>query len=315
MHPAYSIIMFTTASGIGYGLLAILGVLFALDLVPTTRVFTGTVLALALALVGLGLLASTAHLGHPERAWRALTQWRSSWLSSEGVLAVLTFLPVGLFAWESVVEERTGGSIAIWSLLAAAGALATVWSTSMIYASLKAIPRWHNAWVPAVYLSLALATGACWLEALLHLFGPGRGVVTAIAGIAIAVAWVCKRSYWKATDDQAATATAATATGLTGAGDVRLLDLPNTSANFVQREMGFRVARKHATRLRRLTLVFTFVVPAIAIICVFVLSSLPGAVASILGALSVTIGVVLERWLFFAEAVHVVTLYHGRTSV
>lgn len=315
MHPAYSIILFTTASGIGYGMLAILGVLYALDLVPTARDFIGTVLVLALALVGAGLLSSTAHLGRPERAWRALTQWRSSWLSREGVLVLLTFVPVGLFAWGSVVEEPNGESVALWSLLAAAGALLTVWSTSMIYASLKAIPRWHNAWVPAVYLSLSLATGACWLEALLHMFGPGRGTVSVIAGIAIAVAWVCKRSYWKATDDRTSTATAATATGLTGAGDVRLLDLPNTSANFVQREMGFRVARKHATRLRRLAVVFTFIVPAIAVICVFALSSLPGALAAIIGALSITVGVVIERWLFFAEAVHVVTLYHGRTSV
>jgi sulfite dehydrogenase (quinone) subunit SoeC len=315
MHPAYSIILFTTASGIGYGMLAILGALYALDLVPTTRDFIGTVLVLALALVGAGLLSSTAHLGRPERAWRALTQWRSSWLSREGVLVLLTFVPVGLFAWESVIEEPTGESIALWSLLAAAGALLTVWSTSMIYASLKAIPRWHSGWVPAVYLSLSLATGACWLEALLHLFGPGRGAVSAIAGIAIAVAWVCKRSYWKATDDQPPTATAATATGLTGAGDVRLLDLPNTSANFVQREMGYRVARKHATRLRRLAVVFTFIVPAIGVICVFALSPLPGALAAILGALSITVGVAIERWLFFAEAVHVVTLFHGRTSV
>ncbi len=111
MHPAYSIILFTTASGIGYGMLAILGVLFALDLVPTTRDFIGTVLVLALALVGAGLLSSTAHLGRPERAWRALTQWRSSWLSREGILALLTFVPAGLFGWGSgAFAVAAGGS-------------------------------------------------------------------------------------------------------------------------------------------------------------------------------------------------------------
>jgi DMSO reductase anchor subunit len=185
----------------------------------------------------------------------------------------------------------------------------------MIYASLKAIPKWHNSWVPAVYLTLAVATGAFWLEALFHLFGGGRGTVTVITGFAIVAAWACKRAYWASTDGQAPVATAASATGLTDADTVRLLDLPNTSANFVQREMGFRVARKHAVKLRRLTHVFAFIVPLAAMIGVWALTPVPAAVAAIIGALSMTVGVVIERWLFFAEAEHVVTLYYGRSHV
>src|SRR3990172_1833150 len=99
MHPAYSVIVFTTAPGMGYGLLALLGLVGAAHGPVSSWWFGATCLAFALALIGVGLLSSTAHLGHPERAWRALSQWRSSWLSREGVAAIVTFLPGLAFAW------------------------------------------------------------------------------------------------------------------------------------------------------------------------------------------------------------------------
>jgi DMSO reductase anchor subunit len=98
VHPALSVILFTVASGTGYGLAFWLGLGAALGLVAADRWFGLVALGLALALISFGLLASTFHLGHPERAWRAFSQWRSSWLSREGVLAVATYVPLGLFA-------------------------------------------------------------------------------------------------------------------------------------------------------------------------------------------------------------------------
>ena len=97
MHPALSVIVFSTASGAGYGLLALLGILAPLDVVPEDRTFGFIALALALAAITGGLLASLFHLGHRERAWRALSQWRSSWLSREGVAAIATYVPAGAF--------------------------------------------------------------------------------------------------------------------------------------------------------------------------------------------------------------------------
>src|ERR1700748_1578442 len=97
MHPAFSVILFTTASGAGYGLLALLGILAPLDAIPTDRWFGFTALALALGMISGGLLSSMAHLGHPERAWRAMSQWRTSWLSREGVSSLATYIPAGIF--------------------------------------------------------------------------------------------------------------------------------------------------------------------------------------------------------------------------
>ncbi|MCA8929188.1 MAG: dimethyl sulfoxide reductase anchor subunit, partial [Alphaproteobacteria bacterium] len=93
MHPAVSIIFFTTASGAGYGLLALMGLFGAIGLLPADPWVGGFGLVLALVLVTAGLASSTYHLGHPERAWRALSQWKTSWLSREGVMAILTYLP------------------------------------------------------------------------------------------------------------------------------------------------------------------------------------------------------------------------------
>src|SRR5690606_12681279 len=100
-HPALSIIAFTTASGLGYGLAAVLG----LGLLDPAAFSTKIAHVLALALVAGGLLASTLHLRNPQRAWRALSQWRSSWLSREGVMAVATFVPLCVSAWATVFQS------------------------------------------------------------------------------------------------------------------------------------------------------------------------------------------------------------------
>ena len=93
MHPAPSVILFTTLSGAGFGLLFWLGL--GLPAPTGWAAFGYFVLAYLLA-VG-GLIASTLHLGHPERAWRAFSQWRSSWLSREGVSAVAALLVMAVY--------------------------------------------------------------------------------------------------------------------------------------------------------------------------------------------------------------------------
>ncbi len=114
MHPAYSVIVFTTASGAGYGLLIWLAVAVASNLVPRDPVLGFFGLGVALALITIGLLTSTAHLGRPERAWRSLSQWKSSWLSREGVAAIVTYLPAGVLGlgWCSASSCRARSPLA-----------------------------------------------------------------------------------------------------------------------------------------------------------------------------------------------------------
>ena len=308
MHPAYSIIFFTTASGAGYGLLAWLGSLAAAGFLEATPRVGWIGFGLAFVLIAFGLLSSTFHLGHPERAWRAFSQWRTSWLSREGVMALATFVPALAFAYGWVWEG------AIWHGAAIAGAASaafTVVCTAMIYASLRPVRAWHNAWTVPNYLALAAATGGVLLAAALAAAGEPRGPGLVAAFASLFAAWCLKLGYWRFLDGGKAASTPESATGLGALGTVRLLDPPNTTENFVQREMGYRIARKHAAKLRRVARLGTFAMPFALMLAAALAPGVLGTAAAIVAVPVVALGVVVERWLFFAEAKHVSMLYYG----
>jgi DMSO reductase anchor subunit len=314
MHPAYSVIFFTVASGAGYGLLGWLIVLQQWGSAPLDAAAAVWVAVVALALVTAGLLSSTLHLGHPERAWRAISQWRTSWLSREGLLAILTYLPalllLGLW-WQSV----TGAAVAAAAMVTLLLAVATVFSTAMIYAALTTIPRWANSWVPWVYLGLAAASGGLLLVGARALMGGADAALRFGALAVLVLAWLLKWGYWRHIDAAGRTSHVGSATGLSTTANVRSLELPHTSANFVMQEMGYRIARKHAARLRRLALLAGLAVPSVCL-----LSAGPAPLwlemALILAAVAAGMsGLLIERWLFFAEAEHLVTLYYGAGRV
>ncbi|MBI1778068.1 MAG: dimethyl sulfoxide reductase anchor subunit [Proteobacteria bacterium] len=311
MHPAFSIILFTTASGAGYGLLVWLGVAALVGLLPPDRWFGAAAFGAALALVTAGLLSSTLHLGHPERAWRAVSQWRSSWLSREGVAALATYPAAGLFAFGWVVLGVLDGAWTLLALLSILLSLATIASTAMIYRSLRTIQRWHNKWVVPVYLALGLMTGALLLHALAHVFGLVHPAIGWIAVVTLILGWTLKAQYWRFIDTSRAASTPESATGLGSLGKVRLLASPHTGENYLMSEMGFVIARKHAEKLRRIATIVGFLLPL-----GFALASLTGpawltGTEAVLAAATALLGTLVERWLFFAEAKHTVTLYYG----
>ncbi|BCG91113.1 DMSO reductase [Mesorhizobium sp. 113-3-9] len=311
MHPAVSVVFFTTATGAGYGLLALLGVLGGLQIIPPDFWLGLVGLALALGLVAAGLLSSTGHLGRPERAWRAFSQWRSSWLSREGVSSVITFIPAGLFGIGWVFLGHTDGWVAIAGLLAAIGAIVTVCTTGMIYASLKPIAQWHSRYTLPAYLIFATMTGSVLLNALLQGFGVGSRVMLALSMLATLAGLGWKLATWRYNDRLEIPTTANTATGLAG-GTVRSLEWPHTEENYLLKEMGFRIARKHSAKLRRITQLLAFALPVLLLTTTFALPWPFAAVSSGLAAIVQFTGMLVERWLFFAEAKHTVTLYYGR---
>ena len=308
MHPAYSVIVFTTSSGAGYGLLFWLGLAHAFGLAPDDRWLAFTAMALALILITAGLLASTLHLGHPERAVGAFSQWRSSWLAREGVVAVATYVPAGLLVLIWLIGADTG-LVAALAFLAAVGAAITVYCTGMIYASLRTIRQWYKPTVPFIYLALAAGTGALLLCLLFGVFGYAMRWLAALALLWLAAGALLKMRYWQSIDADHGQYTAEMATGLGTIGKVRPLDPPHTRPNFVMREMGYRVARKHAEKLRRGVLLALFILPALLVLLALITgwSVFPLALAVIAASL----GILAERWLFFAEAEHVSMLYYG----
>ena len=314
MHPAPSIIVFTTLSGAGYGLLLVLTLGSTLGPIPAWPGLGLVGMALALGLISVGLLSSTLHLGHPERAWRAVSQWRSSWLSREGVMALITYVPALIFASGWVLLGTTGGIFWPFALLAAAGAAVTVWCTGMIYASLKPIRQWHHPLVAPIYLAFALMTGSLLTLPLLALAGAPHACAGWLAVPAILLAWGLKAAWWRAIDRDQPVSTPESATGLGRIGLVGMLDPPHTETNYLLHEMAFRIGRRHGRKLRRLS--YAVGLGAALVLSVLTLVS-TGLLAGLLAALAAAaglVGVAIERWLFFAEARHTVTLYYRRRA-
>lgn len=311
MHPAYSVIVFTTASGAGYGLLIWLAAGVTFGLLPRTPVLGAVGLGLALTLITVGLLSSMLHLGRPERAWRALSQWPSSWLSREGVAALATYLPAVALGvgWVLGMISATLTATAAW--LAIGGALVTLVCTGMIYASLPTIRAWRQPLVVPVYVALGLATGGVLLVALLNGFGRDATWAAAVTIAALVAGWLLKLRYWAAIDAAPREHTAEAATGLGALGTVRPLDPPHTQPNYVMREMGYEIGRRHARKLRGIATALLFALPFAATLLQFApLPPFATLALAALAVLSATVGVLVERWLFFAEAEHVVTVYY-----
>lgn len=332
MRPTFSILVFTVLSGAGYGVwfLAGLGVAVLWPWCDPQAALGGavapascprpatTVLALTsgFVLVTAGLLSSLGHLGQPQRAWRALSQWHSSWLSREGVASLLTYLPVimllAAIGWPRAAA-MPGGLRALGALLVI-GCTATVVCTANIYASLKPIRAWHNRWVVPGYLLLSLYGGALCLAALATLPGAGPAWDTAalplgLVGLAAAAA-LLKSAYWRQIDGAPLTS-AGHATGLEDLGRVRSFEQPHTEENYLTHEMGFVLARKHARKLRAIALVAAFLLPGLLAVLGWTLPGVRSA-AAWLAFLTGTAGIFVERWLFFAEAKHAVMAYYDR---
>ena len=289
MNPAPSVILFTTFSGLGFGLL------FWLGINPTPPAGWVAFVFFAIAYLGAvgGLLASTFHLGHPERALKAFSQWKTSWLSREGICAVATLLIMALYGAGLVFF---GAHWVPLGWLGALGALATVFTTSMIYAQLKTVPRWKHWTTPALFLLLSLGGGAL-------LAGNVRFALPLliIAGVLQAFAWFHGDGRFAA-----AGTTMETATGLGHIGTVRAFEPPHTGTNYLMKEFIHVVGRKHALQLRVIALVLGFVVPVLMLLMTFHhWNALVAVVSHIAGVLAL-------RWLFFAHAEHVVGLYYGK---
>jgi sulfite dehydrogenase (quinone) subunit SoeC len=305
MFPAFSVIAFTVASGAGYGLWFFCA-LQLLIMAPARQHLGANLVLLSVGflLVTAGLGSSMMHLGQPQRFWRAFSQWRSSWLSREGIASVVTYLPFllsALFCLDQLPASFVGTVAPALALLA----LITVWCTAMIYRSLKTIPQWHHPIVPWMYLSLSLWTGGLlfctWFRS------PSVVMIVLVIGF---VTLLVKIIYWWRIDALQPTATLESALGVSGIGRAKVFEQPHTQANYLLKEMGFRILRKHARRLRGFALGLLFAAPSILLA---IAANKPAGFAwfACFAVLSSLAGAAVERWLFFAEAEHVVGLYYG----
>ncbi|WP_415922141.1 dimethyl sulfoxide reductase anchor subunit family protein [Tateyamaria sp. SN6-1] len=289
MHPAPSVIFFTVFSGIGFGLLIFLG----LGILDVTGWVAFVFFAIAyLCAVG-GLISSTFHLGHPERAIKAFTQWRSSWLSREGWCAVIALILMAIYGAGLVFLGTRWGVIGV---LGAVFSALTVFTTSMIYTQLKTIPRWNSYLTPVMFMSFSLAGGALLAGQLTPAL-----VLIIIAAVVQVILWLQGDGALAASGTNLATAT-----GLGTGGSVRAFEPPHTGTNYLLKEFAYTVGRKHSQKLRIISMLLFAVVPVVLLMLPF------SHILALLAVVSHVAGALAARWLFFAEAEHVVGLYYGK---
>ena len=301
MHPAPSIVLFTVLTGLGLGMIFWTG----LGLGPDEGPYRWWVSVLSIGLAVAGAAASTGHLARPDRAWRAFSQWRSSWLSREACLMVAALGAFGIYAAGWCL-----GGARFWPLgwIVAGFALATVHATAMIYAQLKAVPRWSLTPTVPAFLAFAGAGGLLGAEAAAAL----AGAEVAEGAVLLALALAAGVAVWWQTEAAGAGRRSTgsdigTATGLGRLGRVRLFEPPHTGRNYLLDEMAFRVARRRAWQLRLVGAVLGFLVPILLGLLAWPLGGwlmVPALLAHLAGMLAL-------RWLFFAEAEHVQALYYG----
>jgi sulfite dehydrogenase (quinone) subunit SoeC len=321
MKPAASVIILTTLIGAGQGLFLALFTqqTYALfDLLPQQNYqFYGYGSALAMVLLITGLLASFFHLGHPERAWRSAAQWRTSWLSRE-VIVLPAFIGIvflygilHLSGWKPVLLTLPGDlEIDATLILGAVGtilAFALFICTGMIYACLRFLREWNSPLTVINYILLGGASGFTLAAFYAALVAPSQAGFFAGWAFIITLLGLFGRSasLWRNARLRP-TSTLQTAIGVK---HPRIVQKSQGAmgGSFNTREFFHGKSASFLRAIKPAFLVLAFALPLLLLI-----AGLSRPTAWILGSAFFLqyIGLLAERWFFFAEANHPQNLYY-----
>lgn len=325
MRPEASVILLTTLIGAGQGLFLALASLqmYALaGLLPPAegRALAVTGSAVALVLLAGGLVASFFHLGRPERAWRTATMWRTSWLSREVIVLPAFMGAVALYGLlyasgfnPVLASSARGTALDLALLVAVVGsvlAFALFVCTAMIYAAVRFLAEWHTPLTLVNYTLMGGASGFTLAAALAALVEPQR--VPFLCGWAIALTALAAAGRWASLARNARLAPRSTLQSAIGVKHPLI----------VQRSMGFMGGSYNtreffhgasARRLRWIRPVFLLLAFALPLALLALGRAQPPAAAAapLLAAFGVQyLGLLAERWFFFAQARHPQNLYY-----
>jgi len=317
MHPTFSLILFTSMAGMAQGAIVSLAVLNSGSEQLPSELLNIYLFPLILALLIGGLLASTFHLGHPERAWRAIMMWRTSWLSRE-VLVLPAFIALTALAYYSSWQDRVPN----WLWLVLCVASLTLWvCTAMIYQCIRFIQEWAHPTTMVNFIALGISSGWFFLMALLSLWSMlhhDQAVITSsnIAGVAgftgflILLSLTLKLWIWKRNRSLKPKSNLQSATGIK-TGFVRQISMGMMGGSFNTREFFHQQSAFFVANVRKIAFFGTYLLPVILL--AIVVSN--GALSLLVIAFIVHYaGLMAERWLFFAEANHPQNLYYQRIA-
>ncbi len=305
MNPAWSVVLFTTWIGIAQGLVVGLtlgawrGTAWALEL---HRPVVGLALALSVA----GLAASFFHLGRPERAWRAVLMWRTSWLSREVIVMPAFIAALALWWWIGGGQPSTFPI----GLVVVALALVLWWCTAMIYACIRFIEEWAQAATPAMFILSGAASGLTVLVAMLALFGYGAAHGLWIAFSATLAAWLVRCWMFANNKRLVPRSNLSSATGIPGA-RLTQTSMGMSAGAFNTREFFHGRSALLIGRIRWWLHGFGYLGPLVALGVGLMLKEPRWAILAC--ALQLP-GLVADRWMFFAQARHPQNLYYQKVS-
>jgi len=313
MHPAFSVIFLTTLTGVGQGLFlalyaAELGAAFDLLTVQHGQRFFAAGSALSLAFLAAGLLASFFHLGRPERAWRSAAMWRTSWLSRE-VIALPAFM-AAVFAYGGAHYLGFGGTLT----LGATGALlcfALFICTGMIYACLKFLQEWATPLTVINFILLGCASGFSFAAAFAAMTGSALVAVLVEWAVALTLAALCARAASLIRNSRIRPhSSLQTAIGIK---HPRIAQKAQgfMGGSFNTREFFHGRAPTLLRAVKWGFLVLVFPLPVVLLLAGLALASAP-LLALAFGVQY--LGLVAERWFFFAQGNHPQNLYYQAIS-
>lgn len=296
MRPAYSVIFLTTLIGAAQGLYLItfFALLAGVSLTTPFAVASGIT---TLVLLAAGLFASFFHLGHPERAWRAATRWRTSWLSREVI--ALPLFGFAVFLW-TIDFARSGSPSLGLGAVAALLAVVLFVCTGMIYAAIKILREWSHPLTVINFIVIGLASGAILAVALAQWVLPENAPTLRQTAILLLLLALVTRGYtiWRNLRlPQLSTARAINIHHTR----IRQIGQGAMGGSFNTREFFHGQSEIRVTQIRVAALVAGFIVP------IFLLWV--GAPALIVFLIHY-LGLLAERWYFFAEAKHPQNLYY-----
>jgi DMSO reductase anchor subunit len=314
MRPPWSMVIFTVLAGAGQGLLVMLileqwGSFSNQAPATTSDAFLGPSL-LAFGLLFAGLISAFFHLGRPSRAWRSASQWRTSWLSRE-IIVMPVVLGLAFVHGLQGVLELPAFFGPIWTVVAPLALLAclAMWiCTAMIYGCLKFLQEWATPWTPVAFILFGLTGGALFFG-LSRAVLPVEGLVVSklLIGLMLLVSLVVKAIIFKRNAGLRPKSTLNSATGIPG--NVRQVTMGIMGGSFNTREFFHGVSLGLMRQLRPTVLMLAFVLP---LVMLFVLPLTAFTAALI--ALVHLLGMLAERWLFFAQANHPQNLYYQRIA-
>ena len=323
MHPAFSVIFLTTLIGTGQGLFLAMFLVESLSIVEVlpeqSADFYATGGVISLLLMVVGLFASFFHLGRPERAWRAATMWRTSWLSREVIMLPSFMLVVFLYAMNhysvgDVSSASVDGEVQITVLLGITGVIlcfALFICTGMIYACLKFLQEWHTAFTPINFILMGVMSGftlaavySSYASPELAVFFAGWAVVITVAAFIFRLASLMRNKRLKHKSN------IQTALGVRH-NKITQITTGSMGGSFNTREFFHGKPPEFFQTVKWFFLFASFAVPFVLLIA---FASSESVVLFAIIFLVQSVGLIAERWFFFAQSNHPQNLYYQSIS-